>query len=83
MVFLGHNYTAHFRRFNELEIGDMVIFTDMDSNVFRYEVTSNEILWQNEGIRLLEEGEWDMTLFTCVRGQRQKRITIRCSLISE
>jgi len=83
MVILGHNYTDHFRRFNELEIGDMVIFTDMDSNVFRYEVTSNEILWQNEGIRLLEEGEWDMTLFTCVRGQRQKRITIRCSLISE
>lgn len=83
MVILGHNYTDHFRRFNELEIGDSVIFTDMDSNVFRYEVTSNEILWQNEGIRLLEEGEWDMTLFTCVRGQRQKRITIRCSLISE
>ena len=83
MVILGHNYTNHFRRFNELETGDLVIFTDMDSNVFRYEVTSNEILRQNEGERLLEEGEWDLTMFTCVRGQRQKRITIRCSLLSE
>lgn len=76
MIICGHNYENHFRRFTEVETGDTVIFTDMDGNVFRYEVALKEQIAGDDTERMLA-GEWDLTLFTCAKGG-EKRVTLRC-----
>lgn len=81
LIILGHNYESHFRRFTDVETGDEVIFTDMDGNVFRYEVILKEQIHEGDTERMLE-GEWDLTLFTCARGG-EKRITLRCRRTEE
>lgn len=76
MVIAAHNYRAHFGRLSELNIGDEVVFTDIDGNVFIYEVAYTESLPAN-AVEEMTSGEWDLTLFTCNYGGSQ-RITVRC-----
>ena len=47
----------------------------MEDNDFEYEVVSLEIL-NPEDVEPMEEGDWDLTLFTCTIGG-QTRVTIR------
>ena len=54
-------------------------FTDMDGNVFSYQVADIEIL-QPGDVEELCSGEWPLTLYTCTIGGRT-RITVRCELI--
>jgi sortase A len=75
-VILAHNYSSHFGRLMELSIGDEITFTDMDGNIFTYEVTEKEIL-QPEDVEEMESGDWDLTLFTCTVGGKS-RVTVRC-----
>ncbi len=72
----AHNYDRHFGRIGTLAHGDEVIFTDMDGNVFTYQVMSIETLQPYEG-EILRNGEWDLSLFTCTVGG-QSRIVVRC-----
>lgn len=76
LVIAGHNYKAHFSRIKQLRAGDAVIFTDADSNQFDYQVDSLEILDQTD-VEEMEEGSWDLTLFTCTYGGRS-RCAVRC-----
>ncbi len=78
MVIAAHNYTSHFGRLRELSQGDEVSFTDMDGNVFWYEVAALETLspFANEE---MTGGDWPLTLFTCTVGG-QSRVTVRCEL---
>lgn len=76
MVIAAHNYTSHFGRLKELSQGDAVTFTDIDGNVFRYQVTEIETL-QPSSVKEMTSGDWDMTLFTCTIGGRT-RVTVRC-----
>jgi sortase A len=76
-VILAHNYSSHFGRLMELSIGDEITFTDMDGNIFTYEVTEKEIL-QPEDVEEMESGDWDLTLFTCTVGGKS-RVTVRCN----
>lgn len=78
MIIAAHNYTAHFGRLNQLSIGDEVIFTDGAGHVFRYEVESLETL-DGSDVRAMEEGNWDLTLFTCTFSG-ESRLTLRCVL---
>ncbi|MGN1020500.1 MAG: sortase, partial [Aristaeellaceae bacterium] len=48
MIICGHNYLSHFRRFVEMEDGDEILFTDMDGNLFRYEVILKELIGRND-----------------------------------
>lgn len=79
MVIGAHNYNSHFGRLGYLSYGDIVIFTDMEGNVFTYEVADIETLKAYQG-EYLCNGEWDLSLFTCTLGGEQ-RITIRCQEI--
>ena len=79
MVIAGHNYRTHFGRLSELGIGEQLSFTDMEGNLFQYEVIGMEIL-QPHQIEEMCTGDWDMTLFTCTIGG-QKRVALRCKLI--
>lgn len=80
LILAAHNYESHFGRINELIIGSPIIFIDADGNKFEYEVIDQELLSSND-IDIMEQGEWDLTLFTCTYDARQ-RITIRCKLSS-
>ena len=76
MVIAGHNYPRHFGSLKKLHQGDEVIFTDIDGNVFNYEVLEVEIL-EPTAIEEMVSGDWDLTLFTCTVGG-QSRVTVRC-----
>lgn len=76
LIILAHNYSTHFGTLKNLSIGDPVIFTDVDANVFRYEVLELETLMPS-AMEEMESGDWDLTLFTCTVGG-QSRVTVRC-----
>jgi sortase A len=77
LVLAAHNYSTHFGRLKELAVGDEVRFTDMDGNVFEYQVEELEEL-QPTDVAEMTEGTWALTMFTCTIGGRT-RIAVRCS----
>lgn len=80
LVIAAHNYSSHFGRLKNLSPGDEVTFTDVDGNVFRYEVAELETL-SPFSIEEMTDSDWDLTLFTCTVGG-QSRVTLRCMIIS-
>lgn len=79
MVFCAHNYSSHFGQIKTLKPGDAVVFTDVDGNVYNYEVAELETL-QPAAVDEMKSGEWDLTLFTCTIGG-QTRVTVRCDRV--
>lgn len=79
MVIAGHNYTSFFGPLRNMEIGDEVVFTDADGNVFIYEVVDMQILLPT-AVEKMIAGDWDLTIFTCTVGGRT-RFTIRCNRV--
>lgn len=79
LVIGAHNYTRHFGQIGDLAYGDEITFTDLDGNVFHYEVANIEIL-QPHQVEELCSGEWPLTLYTCTLGGRT-RVTVRCERI--
>ena len=78
MVIAGHNYRKHFSPLRSMPNGTAVIFTDVEGNVYHYEIVAVEILKPNQVDYLTTKTEnWDLTLFTCTLGG-QTRHTIRC-----
>lgn len=74
MIICAHNYRSHFGKISNLRAGDIIIFTDVDGNVFTYEVKCLETL---ATVEELQDGEWDLTLFTCTLAGNT-RVTVRC-----
>ena len=62
LVVAGHNYNTHFGVLFELQLGDIVTFTDVDGNAFTYTV-------MNRGYAL--------TLYTC-NWDTTERVTVFC-----
>ena len=81
LIISAHNYDCHFGRLKSLSIGETLTFTDMDGNLFIYEVVELEVL-QASDVEKMKSGEWDLTLFTCTYSGAD-RVTIRCELIEE
>ena len=81
MILAAHNYDRHFGRLKNLEGGELVRFTDVDGNVFDFSVTELELLWPEQTEEMLS-GEWDLTLFTCTLGGRE-RVKVRCDQIED
>lgn len=79
LIICGHNYTSHFGNLKSLHIDDAVTFTDMDGNLFTYQVAELETL-SPQAIEEMESGDWDLTLFTCTIGG-QSRVAVRCILV--
>ena len=79
MVIAAHNYKRQFGKISHLKPGDTVTFTDVEDNVYRYEVQTTETLGAYDVEKMIT-GDWDLTLFTCTYGG-QKRVTVRCSLV--
>ncbi len=82
LVIAGHNYARHFSPIKQLNEGDEVDFTDMDGEVWIYEVSGVETLEPTqieEMTTVTESDDWDLTLFTCNAGGRT-RCAVRCVL---
>lgn len=75
-VISAHNYDSHFGRLKELPEGSRISFTDADGNRFLYEVILIETLMPTS-VDEMTSGEFDLTLFTCTVGGKQ-RVTVRC-----
>ncbi|MCD8249740.1 MAG: sortase [Lachnospiraceae bacterium] len=80
LIICGHNYERHFGKLKNLEYGDGIVFTDVNGNVFTYQVEEVIILQPTDVEKMVsqESGEWDLTLFTCTIGGRT-RVIVRCS----
>ncbi|MCD7923056.1 MAG: sortase [Clostridiales bacterium] len=80
LIICGHNYTRHFGNLRYLEPGDELSFTDVNGNVFYYEVKETVILRPADVEEMMSRaaGGWDLTLFTCTIGG-QTRVAVRCS----
>lgn len=81
LVVCAHNYSHHFGRLSQLQLGDIVEFTDVDGNLFTYAVAEKEQLEPDQA-KLMLSGDWDLSLFTCTLGG-QYRTTIRCERVEE
>ena len=77
LVLCAHSYASHFGNLKNLHIGAAVTFTDMDGNLFTYQVAELETL-PPQATEEMESGDWDLTLFTCTVGG-QSRVTVRCT----
>lgn len=81
MIIAAHNYASHFGNIGSFDIGDEVTFTDMDGNVFTYQVAEVEVLAPT-AIEEMTSGDWALTLFTCTIGGKS-RVTVRCEEIEK
>ena len=76
LVIAGHNYRAHFAELKKLPSGSLVTFTDVDGNLFTYEVVLIETLAPT-AVEEMTGGGWDLSLFTCTANGLY-RTTVRC-----
>lgn len=81
LILCAHNYDSHFGNLKTLLPGDGLTFTDMDGNMFYYEVTALETLMPN-ATEEIQSGGWDLTLFTCTLGGRT-RVVVRCDRLEK
>lgn len=79
LVIAAHNFSHHFGSLDRLEIGQKVIFTDCDGNIFNYEVVVVETLMPNE-VKEMTSGDYDLSLFTCTLSGSY-RVTVRCDSV--
>lgn len=81
MIIAAHNYSSHFGALGMLGMGSVLIFTDIDGNVFEYSVVELETL----GAYSVEEmisGNPGLTLFTCTIGGKS-RLTVRAEPLEQ
>lgn len=81
LVLMAHNYKSHFGPIRRLKTGDEVTFTDVEGNVYRYEVAGRDVL-PPTAVEEITSGDFDLTLFTCTYGGKS-RITVYCDLVEE
>lgn len=81
LVIMAHSYKAHFGRLSELSEGSEVQFTDMDGNLWYYEVVLMDVLEPTDVDEMIA-GEYDLTLFSCTPTGKQ-RVTVRCNMIEK
>ena len=79
LVIAAHNYDQHFGGLKELQIGDSVTFTDMDGDVFSYQVAVVETVAPTAVEQVLES-EYALVLYTCTYGGKT-RVAVFCEMI--
>lgn len=78
MIIAAHNYRSHFGNIQNLNIGDQIIFTDVNGITYEYEVILSELIdgYDIESMEFGSADDWDLTLFTCTLSG-QSRVTVR------
>ncbi|MBR4304335.1 MAG: sortase [Clostridia bacterium] len=80
-VIAGHNYRAHFKRFPELQPGDIILLTDVSGTAHYYEVVLLETLSDDATEQMITSG-FDLSLYTCTPGGGTGKVTVRCNAIT-
>lgn len=80
-VIAAHNYKSHFGRLSQLQMGDIVIFTDVNGVDYYYEVVLLETLPKEATQEMIASG-FALSLYTCTPGGAN-RVTLRCNAISQ
>ena len=81
LVLMAHNYTSHFTKIPNLEMGDEVFFVDMDGKTTAYTVVGKDVL-DSTAVEVITSGEYDLTLFTCTYGGAS-RYAVYCDMVKE
>lgn len=76
LVIAAHNYKKHFGRLSQLEVGDIVVFTDIDGIENTYKVACADRLMPTE-VDKVQNSEYDLVLYTCTY-DGNTRVTIFC-----
>ncbi len=76
VIISAHNYKNQFGKLEDITGGEIVTFTDVNGNVYKYKTTQFEVI-KGYDVEAMDYGDWDLTLFTCDYSGRN-RITIRC-----
>jgi sortase A len=76
-VIAAHNYASHFGRLNQLQTGDLVLFTDVAGQTHYYEVVLLETLPPTATEEMITSG-FALSLYTCTPGG-SNRVTVRCN----
>lgn len=80
LVIAGHNYNKHFGRLSNLNLHDVVQFTDMEGKIRIYQVGEIAVIPPNSTDEV-KHSEWDLILYTCTYGGRS-RIIVGCTYSS-
>lgn len=80
LVIAGHNFRQHFGRLKELQVGDLIAFTQLDGTVSGYQVSEIKTV-DGDDVEAVQNTEWALILYTCTYGG-QDRILICCSRIT-
>lgn len=77
LIIAAHNYSSHFGRIQNLNSGDIIMFTSANGKVYTYETVQTEFI-NGYDISAMENNsdDWDLTLFTCTLSG-QSRVTVR------
>lgn len=81
LVILAHNYKSHFGNLSKLPLDTAVLFTDMDGNVWNYQIVAMDVL-EPLAVEEMTAGDYDLTLFTCTPGGSH-RVTVRCDMVAK
>ncbi|MBS5594145.1 MAG: sortase [Clostridiales bacterium] len=80
MIIIGHNYNTHFGPLLTLPQESRVVFRDVKGVSHSYQAERTEILQGGEGDRLVEAGDWDLSLVTCTLSG-YTRCVVRCKQV--
>lgn len=79
LVIAAHNYASHFGKLSQLRQGDLLTFTDMDSEVILYEVAAVDVL-EPTAVETVKNSIFDLVLYTCTYGG-ETRVVVFCNRV--
>ena len=80
LIICAHAYETFFANLNKLKQNDLIIFTDVDGNIYTYEVLELEVLKETDVDKMVNN-EFDLTLYTCTY-DNTGRVTVRCNRVN-
>lgn len=78
LVVVAHNYHSHFGLLNQLQLGDEVLFTEMDGTVTAYQVAAVDVV-APVAVEEVTSGAFDLALVTCTYGGKS-RLVVYCDV---
>lgn len=78
LVIAGHNYKSHFGRIHTLELGDLIVFTDLHGVSVNFCVGAMEVVAAT-AVDGIKDSDWDLILYTCTYGGQQ-RLVVSCKI---
>lgn len=75
MILMSHDYPQHFGYTYTLQKGAKAYFTDVEGNVFEYELVNTEELWPTDvDILEAESDAYDLTIFACIYNGQMRTV---------